>query len=208
LPLLSGCAGDKTDFSAVKLLQGNLDLIYLGAYDSEYLELTNLTEEAAQTAHEEALLTEAGYFADYFDISQEKLSEATASRIVELYRSIYAKSRYETGTAAKEGESGNYSVELTIYPIDIMQKFMNEDSEALLADWQVKRDSGELAELSEDERNEAWAQDILELLEARLDTLGYLEPQTITVHISQNENGEYIINADDFENADRLIIKY
>ncbi len=209
LLLLVGCSGDKTDFPAAQLLQGNLDLIYQGVYSPEYLEMTNLSEEQAQTAYENALATEAETFAEYFDIDKEMLSEATQSRIIELYRQIYAKSSYEIGAAAKDnGETESYSVQLTVNPLDIIQNFMNEDSEAFIAAWQARLDSGEFDGADAATRNEAWTLAIINLLEARLDSIGYLDAETIVVHISQNADGEFAINSDDFAAIDKLIIKY
>jgi hypothetical protein len=85
---------------------------------------------------------------------------------------------------------------------------MNEDSEAFIAAWQARLDSGEFDGADAATRNEAWTLAIINLLEARLNSIGYLDAETIVVHISQNADGEFAINSDDFAAIDKLIIKY
>ncbi len=57
------------------------------------------------------------------------------------------------------------------------------------------------------ELEEKWAGQILDLFEARLDSVDYLEPETISIQIVQQE-GAYRISETDVRRIDTLLIKY
>ena len=108
-------------------------------------------------------------------------------------------------------DSDPYLVSVTVYPIDIIQKFLEEDSEALMAAWEERAGTGEFAEMSDAEFEEAWARMIMDALKARVDNIGYLEPQTISVQVikERGEEGEYYIISDsDFQRIDEIMIAY
>ena len=98
-------------------------------------------------------------------------------------------------------------MELTVQPIDTYSKFLAEDAEGLLADRQQRLDAGELDGMSEQQLEEDWAQSILSLMEQRLDAVGYLPAETITVRIAPDKDGYLTITDSDFARIDGLIIK-
>ena len=55
LGVLAGCG---SSFSATDLVKGNLDLIYLNQYSSEYLDSVNLTKEEADQQYEDGIAVE------------------------------------------------------------------------------------------------------------------------------------------------------
>ncbi|MBQ3199611.1 MAG: hypothetical protein IJB67_04535 [Firmicutes bacterium] len=199
--LFCGCG----QYDAAAMLQGNLDVIYLGEYSPEYLQAVDLSADEAEAAYENGLLTSAKSFAHKYDINWELLSEETRERLVDLQREVYRHSKYEVGEAVADGE--DYLVELTVQPIDTYSKFLAEDAEGLLADRQQRLDAGELDGMSEQQLEEDWAQSILSLMEQRLDAVGYLPAETITVRIAPDEDGYLTITDSDFARIDGLIIK-
>lgn len=203
LALLTGCGGA---FSAGDLVQHNLDLIYLNQYDSSYLKQVDLTEEEADQQYEDGIAVEVEYFCNYFNIDLDACDDTIEPQITELYKQIYPHSKYEVGETTKNGD--NYDVELTIYPIDIMQKVVEEDAEAFAADWQARGEAGEFYSMTDEEFETAWAQGIIDLIFARVATIGYLDAQTMTVHVEKDTDGVYAINSDDFSNIDAWIIAY
>ena len=203
MALLTGCAGA---FSAGDLVQHNLDLIYLNQYDSNYLKQVDLTEEEAEQQYEDGIAVEVEFFCDYFNIDLDACDDTIEPQITELYHQIYPSSKYEVGETTKNGDA--YEVELTVYPIDIMQKVMEEDAEAFAQDWTERGNAGEFLTMSDEEFETAWAQGVIDLVFARVATIGYLEPETMTVHVEKDSSGVYSINSDDFASADALIIAY
>lgn len=199
--LLGGCG----QYDAAAMLKGNLDVLYLGQYTPEYLQAVDLSADEAEAAYENGLLTEAKSFAYNYDIDWELLSEETRTRLVDLQREVYRHSKYTVGEAVADGE--DYLVELTVQPIDTFERFLAEDAEDLLANRQLRLDAGEFAGMNEQQLEEDWAQNILNLIEQRLDSVGYLPAETITVRIAPDVDGYLTITDSDFARIDGLIIK-
>lgn len=203
LVLLTGCGGA---FSAGDLVQHNLDLIYLNKYDSSYLKQVSLTEEEADQQYEDGIAVEVQYFCNYFNIDLSACDDTIEPQITELYKQIYPYSKYEVGETTKNGD--DYDVELTVYPIDIMQKVAEEDAEGFVEDWTARGEAGEFYTMTEEEFETAWAQGVIDLVFARVSTIGYLEPESLTVRVEKDSDGVYAINEDDFATADAYIIAY
>ncbi len=199
---LSACGG----FDAKALLQGNLDVIYLGTYDADYLDSVEMTEEEAEAAYNEGIENEAAFFCDYFDVDWDALDAAGQQEILDMYKHIYQHSKYEVGEVTRNSDT--YLVELTVYPMDIIQKFTEEDSDFFLDSWQHRMDTGEFDLYTEEEFEQAWSHEIVTLISARLDNIGYLDPETISVQIAQDDDGYYVITDNDFQRIDELILAY
>lgn len=205
-PAPSSTPSPGNEAKALTLVQGNLDVIYLNQYTQEYLDAVGMTQERADEEYEHGIEVERDYFANYFNIELDDCADSIEDQIEDLYRQIYTHSKYEVGEVTWDGSA--YCVELTIYPIDIMQKVVNEDAEAFGADWQARGEAGEFDSMSDEEFETTWAQEVINLVSARLDGIGYLDAQTITVHVEPDSTGTYSINSDDFNTIDTLMIQY
>lgn len=206
LGVLAGCG---SSFSADGLVKGNLDLIYLNQYTDEYLKSVDMTAEEADAEYEAGIDVEVEYFASYFDIVLDACDDTIETQLTEMYHRIYGHSKYEVGGVSKSGDT--YLVQLTVYPIDIMQKVKDEDAESFITDWSARLENGEFDPEDPDYETKletAWAQAIIDMMNARIDTIGYLEPQTISVQVNKNENDLYTIDDSDFSRIDSLIIQY
>lgn len=199
--LLVGCG--KATYDPKVQVQGNLDAQYLNKYSEDYLKTAVNTKEELDRIYEKGLELEAEYFINYFDIRIDQCPDGTKDRIIRLYRNIYAKSKYEVGDAAKSGE--NYLVSVTIYPIDIFKKIIDEDMDPLMDNW---RKDDTLYNITDEELETEWADRVIKMCEARLGSIGYLEPETVSVQIIKNEEGYYTINGSDVNRIDKLIIMY
>lgn len=200
--LLSGCGS----FSAAELVKNNLDLIYLNRYTDDYLTKVGLDKEQAEQQYRDGLEVEAEYFADTFSIDLDTCGDEVRQQIVDLYRRIYTHSKYEVGAESRSGST--YLVQLTVYPIDIFRKVADEDSEGFMEDMQNRVDSGEFDNITDEEYEVIWAQAIIDMVSARLDSIGYLDPQTISVQVVKDADGIYSIDENDFNRIDSLIISY
>lgn len=205
-PASSATPSPGGEAQALALVQGNLDVIYLNQYTQEYLDAVGITPEQADQEYEQGIGVERDYFAEYYNIVLADCADGIQQQIEDLYRQIYTHSKYEVGGVTWDGSA--YCVELTIYPIDIMQKVINEDADAFGADWQARGEAGEFANMSDQEFETAWAQGVIDLVSARLDSIGYLDAQTITIHVEPDSTGTYSINSDDFNTIDTLMIQY
>ncbi len=200
---LAACGGG---FDPAALLKGNLDVIYLGTCDDSHLEAVGLTKEEAQQYYEDGIEVEAEYFADYCSCDYDSLTDTTKQRIIDMYKQIYSHSKYEVGEVTKNGET--YLVSLTIYPIDIMAKFNDEDYDAFYAAMEERANAGEFADMSDADFDDLWVNGVIDTLEARLDTIGYLDAETISVQIAKDTDGYYTITQNDFDRIDTMMIQY
>lgn len=153
--LLAGCSGLSNRQGAIPtLVKGNLDLVYLNEYSDEYKVLLAdpPTAEEAEQEYLTNLEAEAQYFMSYFNIAEDMISEETRQSIIDMYKEIYSYSKYEVGEAVKSDEK--YLVEVTIYPIDIIQKVMDEDADAFSENWQTRVEAGEFDSMTDSELEE------------------------------------------------------
>ena len=201
LAVLAGCG---SSFSATELVKGNLDLIYLNQYSDTYLKSVDLTKEEANQQYEDGIAVEVDYFCNYFNVVLDSCDDTIEPQITEMYHQIYDHSKFEVGGESKNGDT--YLVELTVYPIDIFQKFVEEDWETYLSQWQERYLAGEFA--SEEEAETDWAQGLIDLVNARMDSIGYLDPQTVSVQVTKGEDGLYSIDNNDFSRIDGLMVAY
>ena len=206
ISVLTGCSSGISNYTAADLVQNNLDLIYLNKYTNDYLERVGLTKNEADQEYWDGIATEVAYFADYFDIVLDSCDPSIETQITEMYNKIYSYSKYEVGNQTKNGDT--YLVELTVYPIDIISQVMDNDVDAFLDEWYDLGDSGEFDEATDEEVETRWAQMVIDMVSARISSIGYLEPETISVQVVKDSNGIYSISQNDFERIDYLIIAY
>lgn len=202
---LAGCGTLMTD-SVKTLVQGNMDELYLGKYDEAYLELVDSTAEESEQNYLGGLEYEAEYFAQYFNV--ENLTDEIKAEIVELYKEIYSHSKYEVGEASKVDET-TYGVKVTIYPLDVMQKVL-EESDAAIEELNAQFTEEQLAtEEGYAEYDAAWARMFIGLCREKLSDVGYLEPEEIVVQVVQDPaDGLWTISENDFQRVDSYIIAY
>ena len=202
---LAGCGTLMTD-SVKTLVQGNMDELYLGKYDEAYLELVDSTAEESEQNYLGGLEYEAEYFAQYFNV--ENLTDEIKAEIVELYKEIYSHSKYEVGEASKVDET-TYGVKVTIYPLDVMQKVL-EESDAAIEELNAQFTEEQLAtEEGYAEYDAAWARMFISLCREKLSDVGYLEPEEIVVQVVQDPaDGLWTISENDFQRVDSYIIAY
>ena len=202
---LTGCSAT---FDASAFIKGNLDSLYLGAANAEFLDIVSNTEEALLQNHEATLLAEAEYFFNFFDIVEDFIPADMKDEVLEIYRQIYSNVKYEVGEATETGD--DYLVDVTIYPIDIIHKVL-EDFDDFMSAWYDRQEYGDFEDLSVEEFETLWAREVINFVKARLGSIGHLEPETISVRIvSQSSDGSsfYTISEDDMRRIDTLIITY
>lgn len=211
---LSGCGvlsllgADPTE-SVRTLVQGNLDEIYLGKYNSDFLELTDTTEEEAEQNYLDGLAVEAQVFAQLCSI--DYLTDELEAEVVDMYKEIYSHSKYELGEVQKIDDD-TYGVQLTIYPIDIMQQLIDA-SGAAAEEFNAQYSEEEQALINSDADayaayDEAWAHMTIELCRSLIPNIGYMDPVTMLVQVVRDTDGLWVIDDNDFNEIDLNIIYY
>ena len=189
-------------FDAQAYIQGGLDVLYRGEVSEEYLALITDSRGECLEAYEDNVVSEAENFCSTFYVGENKEPDAA---LVELYRDIFAKSRYEVAEAEKTAEG--YTVAVTVYPLDIFRESY-EALDKFDREFTQRFADGEFAEVAGDAIEREYLAGMLELLSARVDTAGYLEPVTVTVHLDKGRNGTYTVNPDDIALIHNNILPY
>lgn len=148
---------------------------------------------------------EADFLADYLDLAPEKTADGV-ERVTELCEKLLSRAKFKAGRAVRTDDG--WDVEVTVYPLDAVRRFMAEDDPALTADWSARYDNQEFDAMPEAEYETLWLDTVLEKLEPRVKKAGYLEPQTVTAAIRQDADGRYALTADSAAALDALIIAY
>ena len=190
---------------AMDYIQGEMDAIYLGQYNENYLELLDMTQEEAQERHDTNVTLEAQRFLNY--ITVEYVSDDIQAQAETLIRSIYAKSRYSVDAADKL-ENGNYIVSVTVEPMDIMQQLTADQLNNI---WlEVSADVDSDAMYDEDVYSQLdgeYAAAVMELVSGMVDSIGYEQPQSATIQLKLEDNVYTMVDTD-FTNVDNMIIDY
>lgn len=190
------------EFDASRYIKGMLDVQYLNEYD-DFKATTTATDAECEEIYRSGLEVEAETFANYFDI--RVLTDETKARIVDFYDEVYSHSKYEVKDAYKTDEG--YTVEVVISPIDI---FMNieEEVNSYIDGFNTRIEAGEFDALDEDAFEDIYAAGILDIVEAKVDTIGYEEDKSVTVSVKEGEDGLYDITPEEFATLDQWIIAY
>ena len=200
------------------LVRGNLDAVYPGIFDPDYLELVGTDEATAEADYLSGMESEAEYFCYYFGIIDSAFGEDFSDipedlqdELVQMYKNIYSKSSYTCKDAVEQSD-GRYTVLVLIDPIDVIQTAYNmiiNDEYQAWNDFNTKYAS---ADLNDPAVNAAYIQDktriAIDLVNSLLPDLGYLDQKSISVQIQQDSDGYYSINNDDWSTIDLYIITY
>jgi len=83
------------------------------------------------------------------------------------------------------------------------------DGTAFTEAWTARYNKGEFDAMTGQQYEEAWARGVLGLFRDRLENVGYQEPETVTVEIIKGEEqGQYVIAAEDLARVDTLVLAY
>lgn len=208
--LLSACGfGGVSAEDATTYVQGELDAAYLGKYNEDYLDLMDLTEDDAANSHMANVSAEAEYYLQYLGVYDiESLPEDVVSYAEETIEKIYAKSNY-TVNSATQTEAGDYNVDITIYPIDIMQQLTAQISDIWLTvtDGYTQEDLDAMSDAEYNALDAEYARQATALLESLIPNIGYETPQSVVLKLQLVDN-VYTAVETDFANIDMMMIDY
>lgn len=203
---LAACGGG---FEGVvkTLVQGNLDEIYLGQFNSDYMKLVNSDEADCEESYRTGLETEAEFFINYFEI--EYPTDELVEEIVELYKQIYSHSKYTVNDPAKLDDN-TYAVKVQISPIDIVQIVSDNWDEGMepLYEKYADVDTNSMSEEEYVQFDADWAEAIINMFYDQLPNLGYMDEQSIAVQITKGSDGIWMIADNDLMAVDAAILYY
>lgn len=210
---LTACesGGGISKFDASVYVKGLLDQCYRGEYDSEFLDLMDMTQNEADETYLSNLEVDAANFADYYMIYN--LTDEVEGQITDLFQQMYDKVAYTVKPAVKT-DSG-FSVEIAVTPIDVytlVDEGYNDMVDQFYADYYAQTgldiynmSNEEFSALGEDGQNAydyAWAQAVITYFSAKLAESQPLEEETLLVQVKQDSEGMWEIPEKDWNNID------
>lgn len=177
-----------------------LDANYKGEFDT-FLSMTDSDQEAVSKAYNDGIEHLADTLIAYYGI--ELVDDGTIrNQFIDLTKQIYAASKYEVKPAVKSGDT--YTVEVLIYPIDILQKTYT-DVISYIETFNQKKDAGDFDDYEIEQYEVEFAQGILDILTKAVPDISYLDA-TSTIVTIQTEDQTYSISQDDFTKLDHNLI--
>lgn len=179
-----------------------LDANYKGEF-TEFMEMTDADEESVQAVYDDGIeyLTDA--LITYYGIQLVDNGDIR-SQFVEITRNIYKNAKYEVQPAVKDKETGNYTVEVLIYPIDILDTTY-DDVITYIDGFNTRKQDGYYDNYEIEEYEVEFAQGLIDILNDAIPTISYKDPVSVTVTIIQDEDSFYISD-EDFTNLDHALI--
>lgn len=215
--MLAGCGSSEAD--QIKLLvTGNIDTIYLGKYDAEYMQLVDATEEELTQMYEDGLEAESEWFCTYFGILSEgeeytDLDSGLRQQMVEMYKQIYSNTKYSVGDVNKL-EDGSYTVQVTVSPINVMELALDavdSGSDNPYTQFQEKYADTDFSQMTAEDYwayTEEYAQACIDLVSDQIPNIGYDEDKSLSIQVQQGEDNLYEMNQDDWSRFDGYVITY
>lgn len=210
--LLCGCGGgDEPEetpvvFDPEAYVRGGLDAVYHGVFSDEYLKLLGAdSAEGCAENYERGMEVSLDVFAGYFNISTDDCSDETRQSLLALMKDIYKYAKYEVGEATENGDG--YTVKVTVYPIAAVADAAREDYPAF-AEGAAQRLVDDEFEKDGQNFEDWWAQSISDMVRVRLSAKEYLDPVEVSVEISKNDSGAYILSSEALAEIDRYIVSY
>ena len=103
--------------------------------------------------------------------------------------------------------SDRFLVSVTVYPIDVISRAEENGITDFEKSYGERASRGEFDKLSDSELEELWADGIISEVEKNLDSVGYLDPVTISLQVIIEDDG-YSVSDDDLVRMDELVISY
>lgn len=201
LGLLCGC-GNKIE--ADTYVKDAIDAAYRCEITDDYLGISGQERQECQENYESGVTEKAEFMAMCLSIDLGACSDDILSDLTELMKEIYSHAKYEVGKVTRDGD--NYFVDVTVYPLDIMQNCLPRMKEHYLK-FVERVDAGEFKD-KEAERDNIYAREAMDILRGAIDGMGYLEPETVQVEVVYDGSGAYFFRDAGKAEVDKLIIKY
>lgn len=210
--LLCGCGGgDEPEetpvvFDPEAYVRGGLDAVYHGVFSDEYLKLLGAdSDEGCAESYERGMEVSLDVFAGYFNISTDDCSDETRAELLGLMKDMYKYAKYEVGEASENGDG--YTVKVTVYPIAAVADAASEDYPAFANDAAQRLVDDEFEKGSQS-FEDWWAQSISDMVRVRLSAKEYLDPVEVSVEISKNADGTYILSGEALAEIDQHVVSY
>lgn len=204
---LAACGGGYTAADATALVKANLDILYLGQYDSDYLATTDTSENDAEEIYQGNLEAEVNNRLILY-YGMEAVSDEMYQELLDLQEEIYSHAKYEVLPATEQAD-GTYAVKVNISPVNIHVLVDEDYYDARDEFWADHPE--DVNEMSEEEYQaycDDYNQMVIDLIKARMPEIGNEEETSVVIQVVQDSDGLYTPDENGLASCDDLIITY
>lgn len=178
---MSGCASKYGPADAVTYVESVLDASYRAEFE-EYMQLTDSTPEEAQAMYQqniENVMSGVG-------IDSAGLSDELSGQYREIAPRLLALAKYEVTEV--EREDNGFAVRVAIEPFE---GYLGLEDDLVSA---LEEDAAGMTEMPDDLTvNEIVYQNMLEILQQKIDKPVYGDPEEYTIHVTEGDDRVYEI---------------
>lgn len=169
-----------------------LDINYKNV-SKDYMTLTGVSQSDAEAVYVANMDYQAHNLMNYYGVKE--VDDGTIlSEFYYLAQSIFADAKYEVTDVIKEEELNKYTIELTVYPLDTLERTHDEVVE-YIEGFNARVDDGNYNDTTEIEYETEFAEGIINILKNTVEEPGYMDP--IVLHIPIQPSADYYYIADE-----------
>lgn len=179
-----------------------LDINYKNI-SKDYMTLTGVSFNDAEAVYVANMDYQAHNLMNYYGVKE--VDDGTIlSEFYYLAQTLFSNAKYEVTDVIEDKETGNYTLELTIYPLDTLETTYDQVV-SYIENFNARVDEGDFNDTTEIEYETEFAEGIIEILKSTADNPGYMDPVVLNIPI-QPSNDYYYIADEDFLEIDKHIL--
>lgn len=171
---------------------------------SSYVAFTGEDQAEAEALYDAAFNRTLSYFKTYYSVTSWE--DDTKEQALALYQKIYKEKRRVNIVGCTDGQH-SWTVTLEIEPFELFRD-ADDDYQAFLTRFLDDYRSGKTTYEDKTAYLNAYAAELVDLMEAHVDTAGYGEPTTLEVTVTKDADGNYQLADGDKAYLDVAILPY
>lgn len=170
-----------------------LDINYKNV-SKDYMTLTGVSQKDAEAVYVANMDYQAHNLMNYYGVKE--VDDGTIlSEFYYLAQSIFSNAKYEVTDVKEDKETGVYTLEVTIYPLDTLETTYN-DVVSYIENFNARVDDGDFNNTTEVDYETEFAEGIISLLKGSVSNPGYMDPVVLEVPIEPTDDYYYITDED------------
>lgn len=179
-----------------------LDINYKNV-SKDYMTLTGVSQNDAEAVYIANMDYQAHNLMNYYGVKE--VDDGTIlSEFYYLAQSIFSNAKYEVTNVKKDEDSDNYTLELTIYPLDTLETSYDQIVE-YIENFNARVDEGDYNNTTEVDYETEFAEGIISILKSTTNNAGYMDPVVLDIPIQPSDDYYYITD-EDFLKIDQNIL--
>lgn len=200
---LSGCSlFDSKAKVYSRYVTSLLDINYKNV-SKDYMTLTGASQKDAEAVYVANMDYQAHNLMSYYGVKE--VDDGTIlSEFYYLAQAIFANAKYEVTDVKEDKDTGSYTVEVTISPLDTLE-VTYDDVVAYIESFNARVDEGDYNNTTEVEYETEFAEGIINILKSTTENPGYMDPVVLEIPIEPSDD-YYYIKDEDFLKMDSYML--